>query len=331
MLIVLDTNLIPRKGTLRNVEIATILRVAHALGARAAITQTVLAESVSARRREFQKSLDEYDRATQRLSEYHAVTPAYIASADLVAAEWEAQLRATFEVLELQGEDAIEALEREASRIKPVKVDGTGARDAAIWLAVKRSHLSGSDVTHFASNNSADFGIRKSSPILHPDLAEELGDSSERFHYHTTLASIINTICSKAEISVSPAWFTEDLLLSLTDQIVGHNSLSKFADFAGLTPDQVGPIEQLLVSDTRVRDAYSAPNIIVGFLSAEFTLALAREVHETLGTAITGRLGGWFEIEKDVDAVAAFDVTLLRDVQYQRDWTYEEDPLSDAD
>ncbi|MFG3192479.1 PIN domain-containing protein [Streptomyces omiyaensis] len=329
MLITLDTNLIPRKGILRSVEISTILRIASALGARVALTQTVLAESISARRRDVQEAMDAHSRTVQKLGNFCSVDAYYIPSVDAVVDDWEAQLRSAFEELPLSGDDAVEALEREALRIKPSKSNGTGGRDAAIWLTIKRAHLATTGPTHFASNNSEDFAIRKGSDTLHPDLAQELGERLGDFTYHKDLKSIIRTLCSEAEVSIGAASFPEDLSLSIIDQIVAHNDLKNFADFADVSPDEVGPIEKIILDSLRVRSAYSAEGVVVGFLTAKFTLALAAEVHETLGTAITGALGGWFEMGNE--AVALFDITVLRDVRYERPWGPEDDAFDEID
>ncbi|MDI5974041.1 hypothetical protein POF50_032650 [Streptomyces sp. SL13] len=329
MLITLDTNLIPRKGILRSVEISTILRIASALGARVALAQTVLAESISARRRDVQEAMDAHSRTVQKLGNYCSIGSYYVPSVDTVIDDWEAQLRSAFEELSLSGDDAVEALEREALRIKPSKSNGTGGRDAAIWLTIKRAHLATAGPTHFASNNTEDFAIRKGSETLHPDLAQELGERLGDFTYHKDINSIIRALCSEAKVSISATSFPEDLSLSIIDQIAAHDDLRKFADFADVGPEEVGPIENITLDSPRVRSGYSAEDVVVGFLTAKFTLALAAEVHETLGTAITGTLGGWFEM--GTEDVAFFDVTLLKDVRYERPWGSEDDAFDEID
>ncbi|MEU3417408.1 hypothetical protein AB0F39_02530 [Streptomyces murinus] len=329
MLITLDTNLIPRKGILRSVEISTILRISSALGARVALAQTVLAESISARRRDFQEAMDAHSRSVQKLGNFCSVDSYYIPSVDAVVDDWEAQLRSAFEELPLIGDDAVEALEREALRIKPSKNNGTGGRDVAIWLTIKRAHLATTGLTHFASNNTEDFAIRKGSDTLHPDLAQELGERLGDFTYHKDLKSIIRTLCSEVEVSISTSSFSAELLLSVIDQIVAYNDLKNFADFADVSPDEVGPIEKITLDSLRVRSAYSAGGVVVGFMTAKFTLALAAEVHETLGTAIAGILGGWFEMGNE--DVAFFDVTVLKDVRYERPWGPEDDAFDEDD
>jgi hypothetical protein len=79
------------------------------------------------------------------------------------------------------------------------------------------------------------------------------------------------------------------------------------------------PIEVPRISGIDVRSAYSAAEVTVGFISASFQMPLAPEAHETLGTSVTGRLGGWFALS-GAGQVAEFDVTMLRSLSYVRAW-----------
>ncbi|MER7822839.1 PIN domain-containing protein [Streptomyces sp. NPDC096097] len=328
MLISFDTNLLPRQGKVKSVAIATLLRVADALNATVAIPSTVLSESINARRHDAQQAIDQHSKAVSNLSKYCAVDSYYVPSLGSIVQEWEEELKRAFAILELDGEDAVEALEREAMRKKPAKSDGTGARDSAIWLCVKREHFRRSGTTHFASNNTDDFAAKKSDHSLHPDLASELGDSVANFHYHTSVDSVLKALCSRVDASVGAESFSGSALLSVIDQVVGHEDLRKFPDFSDRSPEDFGPIESLEFSDIDVRSAYSAAGIVVGFLAASFVMPLAPEVHETLGTSVSGRLGGWFELTAD-SRVAEFDVSLLRQLAYERPWDVEIPTLED--
>lgn len=317
MLIVLDTNLLPRQGNLRNVSISTLLRVAGTLSSTVAITSTVLSESINARRHDAQEALDRHAKAVSDLSKYCQIDSYYVPSVESIVREWKDDLEETFVVLPLDGEDAKEALLREAMRRKPAKADGTGARDSAIWLCIKRRHLKGAHATHFASNNTGDFGAKKGDPSLHPDLLWELGDRAEDFHYHTSVNSVIEKLCARTQVSITLASFPEDALLSIVEQVVAHQDLTDFPDFVDRSPEDFGPIESLELAEMRVRSAYSAGGVTVGFLTASFVMPLAVDVHETLGTSVSGRLGGWFELADDA-AIVRFDVTLLKELARNR-------------
>ncbi|MEW5631442.1 PIN domain-containing protein [Streptomyces hydrogenans] len=323
MLITLDTNLIPRQGKVVNVAIATLLRVAAALNATVAIPRTVLLESVNARRQNMQKAVDQHNAAISNLSKYCTIESYYVPSVDSVVQDWKEELEGAFGILEIDGEDAVEALEREALRKKPAKSDGTGSRDSAIWLCIKRKHLSKGGATHFASNNTDDFATSKRDHSLHPELAEELGNRLSDFHYHTSIDSIIGALCSPVSVTITPDSFAETVRLSIIDQVVGYEDLEKFPDFAGRTPDDFGPVETILFSDIDVRSAYSAAGVAVGFISASIEMPLAAEAHEEIGTSVTGRVGGWFEISED-GGVGKFDVTFLGDLTYVRPWGGQE-------
>ncbi|MEU1666864.1 PIN domain-containing protein [Streptomyces sparsogenes] len=313
----MDTNLLPRQGKLRNVSISTLLRVAGTLSSTVAITSTVLSESINARRRDAEEALDRHAKAVSNLSKYCQLDSYYVPSLESIVQEWEDGLKETFVILELDGEDAKEALVREAMRRKPAKADGTGARDSAIWLCIKRRHLAGTHVTHFASNNTDDFGAKKGDSSLHSDLLGELGDRAEDFRYHTSINSVIEALCARTQVSLTSASFPEDVLLSIVEQVVTHQDLAGFPDFADRSPEDFGPIESLELAEMRVRSAYSAAGVTVGFLTASFVMPLAVEVHETLGTSVSGRLGGWFELADDT-VVVRFDVSLLRELAHNR-------------
>ncbi|MBT2382391.1 PIN domain-containing protein [Streptomyces sp. ISL-11] len=328
MLIALDTNLLPRQGKVQSVAIATLLRVAPALNATVAIPRVVLAESINARRQEAQEAIDQHSAAVSNLAKYCEVDSYYVPSLDVIVGEWREGLEASFAILELDGEDAVEALEREALRRKPAKSNGTGARDSAIWLCVKREHFKQVGDTHFASGNTDDFAASKRDHSLHPDLAEELGERLSAFHYHTSVESVIAALCSRTKVSITTESFPDDVLLSIIDQVVGHEELNKFTEFSGRSPEDFGPIESLEFTEVNVRGAYSAAGITVGFLSASFEMPFAPEVHETLGTSASGRLGGWFALSSDGEVVE-FDVTLLRSLSYVRPWEAEDETLDD--
>lgn len=322
MLIALDTNLIPRQGRVQNVAIATLLRVAAALNATVAIPRTVLLESVNARRQDAQRAIDQHNAAVSNLTKYCVVDSYYVPSLESIIQEWRGELEETFTILEVDGQDAVEALEREAMRRKPAKSDGTGSRDSAIWLCIKREHLKQEHGTHFASNNTDDFAASKRDHSLHPELAEELGERLQDFHYHTSIDSVIGTLCSRIKVTLTSESFPDEVLLSAIDQVVRHEELDKFPEFSNRSPEEFGPIESLQFPEIGVRSAYAAAGVTVGFLSASFEMPLAAEVHETLGTSVSGRLGGWFELA-DNGRVAEFDVTYLGGMAYTRPWEAE--------
>jgi len=317
MLIVLDTNVLPRQGKVETVMISTILRVASALGARVSITETVLHESVNARMEEATRAVDQHPQALAKLSRLSHVQPYYVPSVEQIVSSWREQLLAAFEILELHGDDAREALQREASRRKPAKVGGTGARDAAIWLCVKREHSVDPTTTHFVSANTEDFAASRSNRQLHPDLQTEVANSNGEFVYHVSLDSLLAAIGAPAPLVLSAEFCSTEILLSVVEQIIGHEELRKFPDFASRAPEEFGPIEGIELYDVMVKSSYFAAERIVAFVVARFTMRLAEEVRETLGSSVVGRIGGWVELPANGSGtVERFDVTFIGEIGY---------------
>lgn len=329
MLIVLDTNLLPRRGKLRSVEISTLLRVAPALDATVSIPRIVLSEAINARRELIQQAIDQHNSAMSNIAKYYDVNPPYIPSLETLVDEWKGDLESSFNILELEGSDAVEALEREAMRRKPAKSNGTGARDSAIWLCVKREHFKGTVHTHFVSGNTEDFAASKRDHSLHPELVEELGEKSADFHYHTKIESLIDFLCSRVEVSLSMNSFPGDILLSMVDQIVGHEDLNKFPDFSDRDSEDFEPIESLRLTEVNVRSAYFAAETTVGFMSTSFQMPLASEAHDEFGTSVDGKLGGWFVLSSSGE-VSEFEVTILKSLSYVRSEDCRDGDLMDS-
>jgi hypothetical protein len=90
------------------------------------------------------------------------------------ADKWRTELLVGMRFIEGSAGHAYEALNRELNRIPPAH-DGKGARDAAIWLAIRDDHRSRSEPGFFVSGNHTDFGVPPNGE-LHPELkAEVLG------------------------------------------------------------------------------------------------------------------------------------------------------------
>jgi hypothetical protein len=97
---------------------------------------------------------------------------------------WRERLEILGDVLPAAGDDAIEALRREARRVPPARPQldgkgadkgGRGARDCAIWLAVVRDHLSRTEEGHFITSDVTDF---LSEGDLKPELVQDIGDGA---------------------------------------------------------------------------------------------------------------------------------------------------------
>jgi len=77
------------------------------------------------------------------------------------SAAYQAEILKIFDLVELDGDSAIEALRREARRIPPASssfdTEGSGARDVAIWLSLLRESARLAEVLYFISSDKRAF------------------------------------------------------------------------------------------------------------------------------------------------------------------------------
>ncbi|AKL68117.1 PIN domain-containing protein [Streptomyces sp. Mg1] len=146
-MIVLDSNqlrfVLPHSPALR-----LFSAVAERAGHTLATTDTVIREVVRQRRGELAGALAVFAKARREanrllppgkgLSAVNLPDRTRSAKVREAVAEFEGDLRRTFRVLTTAPEDALTALEMEADQ-RPPCTNGTGARDAAIWLTAARA------------------------------------------------------------------------------------------------------------------------------------------------------------------------------------------------
>jgi hypothetical protein len=236
--IIFDTNVLPLVGSLDNVLMSSILRVAEHSGRDVLIPEIVLHESVNLRREAVDSAVQQLLTVISQASRLFEVPAIYLPDPLAVSLEWEAELRDRLNVLQLDGEDAAEALCREAKRLVPAK-EGRGGRDSAIWLSVRRAAmaLSDSDVI-FVSANTGDFADPQNKNELHPDLVAELGDAAPRLTYLNSTTKLLDHIATKAEFTPNPEDFRmgEDSEIEtdiLTDLFNFHLEDDRFSDAIG--------------------------------------------------------------------------------------------------
>lgn len=186
-MIVLDSNqlrfVLPGSPALR-----LLSAVAERAGHTLATTDTVIREVVRQRREElgsalaaFIKSRREANRLLPPGNRITAVNFPDRFRAEKVqaaVAEFEADLRTTFRVLATAPEDAVTALEWEADQ-RPPCTNGTGARDAVIWLTTARacrsleSDASGRPLPVIFVSQDSDFRGPGKASTLAPELAND--------------------------------------------------------------------------------------------------------------------------------------------------------------
>lgn len=151
-----------------------------------ALSEVVVQEAVNRQHQNAVENIDGINKWHKLLSaQFASLEGIYIPTADEVADHYREILNSKFISLLLNGSQAIEALRREALRILPAR-NGSGSRDAAIWLTVRDLVQDGHEVALITAN-SKDFG---KGGTLHPALLQELSNP-ELFSYYGSLGNYL--------------------------------------------------------------------------------------------------------------------------------------------
>jgi hypothetical protein len=199
MTIYIDTNVLPRSGTLGAPHIAALQAVAKARGLEIVLPSLALEESVSARSRDALQAFEALASAHKRASRFAEVVLTYIPSAEDAAVEWRQALVATFRIADLPPHSALEALQREVHR-KPPARRGVGGRDAAIWLTVVNEHLKSKGAGYFVSENTDDFADPADRNELHPELTAELPPEAEPLYFHPSIDTLMEALATPLQL-----------------------------------------------------------------------------------------------------------------------------------
>nr|WP_141214031.1 hypothetical protein [Mycobacterium marinum] len=262
---------------------------------RLSVADITLHESINLKMAEAEGWIEGLQRSHRRLGEIVPMRPIYIPSIEELSAEWEAAIRAHFDVLEVDGNDAREALRREARRILPAQ-KGVGARDSAIWLTAKRLASVGSSVI-LVTNNTGDFG--KGS--LHPTLADELNGVDDRLVYLTSLQALIETIAAK---TANPQFSSAQAAAILTDSARSHAlDLLEKSEFEAMTAEDVLNAE-LVFGDIVVYSTYVLDDRGLLNLGGKF------ELKDAVGdeTMAAAQFEAWVEFDPATGEFAKGDV-----------------------
>ncbi|WP_432485700.1 PIN domain-containing protein [Kineococcus esterisolvens] len=200
MTIYLDTNVLPRKGPLRSAALDALLRIAQQRRQVVAIPEIVVHESVNARYESVLNEVEKLRKAVSEASSFFDVDPVYLPEPEEVATNWEETLRHTFEVIPDAPDHALEALRREARRVRPAS-KGKGARDSLIWLTVLRHAKDSKGTHHFVSSNTNDFQGLKD--LLHDDLATEARQQGVDLEYSSTTETLLARLADQANYTIS--------------------------------------------------------------------------------------------------------------------------------
>jgi hypothetical protein len=325
MTIVLDTNILPRWGTLNAPHFGAILAVAKATGEDIVLPRLVLEESVSARRRAADTAFAALSGAHRRASQYSEVVQTYMPSSDEVAEEWRQVLEETFTVVETPGNAAVEALHREAHRMRPAR-EGRGGRDVAIWLTALNRFSRDQGRAFFVSENTKDFSDENDPHILHPHLVEESTKyCKDVLVFCTSVDDLIENLATPVDVDLDvnrvfqSADFLEalriaidlDMLPKLTVKKVDGSAVPT-GELYVTTPVKTDKVEYRQVRAYRVEQTLYA---LAGFSARlTFTIGLlsrskkqVRELLLTLSGEVDARC--WIEFEESDSSPVKIDVS----------------------
>jgi hypothetical protein len=189
-----------------NPVLSALLRICAIRSYPVYISDVTRTESLNKRKILAREAIESLGSAVREMSKIFGLDELdYYIPSDINAMEaWDQELSATFTILETDGEDAKEALHREASRRPPAREtnsgSATGGRDSAIWLSIKRMHIASTDqFTYFISSNTKDFATSRDDHQLRAELSSELGESVDRFIYVSSLERAVQLLAPSSE------------------------------------------------------------------------------------------------------------------------------------
>lgn len=228
-MIILDTNVLPRHGSLAGPTVALVRAIAQKTGHHVALPAIVVEEAVAEFDRDLKKEWSKARAAADALARFF---PGYrIRRPDLAARveQWRTDLEQSFTILDSPAGAADEALRREAHRISPARTagdKGIGARDALIWLTVLEAHRKApaSGATYFVTNNAADFGRDGLLPPLQEEIDEV--ETTASFQYLTSMAGLLDALATPAgEGPTAQELLASDELRSTVEKVLGSLDL----------------------------------------------------------------------------------------------------------
>jgi len=288
---IFDTNALPIGSDLTSPIWLSIFRLCSKSGIQACLPNIVVHESVNLRRDAYDEASSAFLRAFKRLSRIYEAPPVYIPDPNEVSESWEQELRSSFRILDMHGDDAAEALRREATRYPPAR-GGRGARDSVIWLTACRLAKEGTHV-HLVSRNTKDFAGEDGSS-LHSTLSLELDGISGTLHYHVGVDEFIEHVASP---SAKPSLDAGDVLVAIIDELreSALQQLSAREGFAELSVEETASLQVTLESVAVLR-AYAIDNDGLALIDAKGRVELKIESGELFAdAAVTAR--AWIEYE----------------------------------
>ena len=310
-MIFIDTNMLPRQGSLRNVLMSSVLRVAAHNGIDICISEVVLEESVSARGRAVDEATQKLREAINQASKVIALDDIYIPGREDEVARWEEELRSTFRVIPVKGDHAVEALRREAFRRRPAR-EGKGARDAAIWLCAIDYALEHKLPIYFVSDNTEDFADPAQTDRLHSDLLAECDELAVQVSFHRSLDSLIGSLATRVDFAPSiealSAGAASTLLLLA---IFNAHQAAETGPLARFVPSEVTEVEEV----QRLK-AYKVDQLTLSLVRIKLRLAVTNlDGPEREELLLQCTFKAWVESLGDDSDIIAIDIDNIGEVR----------------
>jgi hypothetical protein len=198
------------RGTLQGPELSAVHALARAHKQPILIPSVALDEATANRRRDIQQALDEVRGAIRNASWAFKVPGFQEPRPAALALSWQREILKAAEVLPISSEHATEALFREIERVAPTR-EGEGARDAAIWMAVRDHHLGSDQQGYFVSANVKHFASKQGD--LRDELAAELVRAQRPLHFVRSLADLVAALAPDKGSDVAPEAVAESALV----------------------------------------------------------------------------------------------------------------------
>ncbi|MFJ9470096.1 PIN domain-containing protein [Streptomyces caniferus] len=311
-MIFLDTNVLPRMGSLKNVLMSAVLQVATHSGQKIYVCDVVVEEAVNIRKELASEAMQKLQDAFNQANKLLDLESIYIPDLQEVADAWRGELTSTFEVVPVGGDQAVEALKREAARKRPAR-EGKGARDSAIWLSMLEYAVGREDSIHFVSDNKEDFADTSDAKRLHPDLVEDCKVRSVEVVYHRNLDSLLEALSQK--VATAPAVEHVEAATSILHEALFNAGLPQ--EISDQFHSGRGFLIDVTVSGVRKVKSYRVEDAVLSLvaLSLEVDTELADEVDPPKVPLIV-ECRAWVRADANSGSVATIDVeeiTALRE------------------
>jgi hypothetical protein len=167
--------------------------IAREHGLEIVIPEVALDESVAKRREQIESKISAIRGAVDKARDFFEAPPFRSPDVDELVAKYRRELLNGMRVIPLVADHAVEALHREINRIPPAR-EGHGARDAAIWLAIRDDHRSKAEHSYFVSGNRRDFG--EPDDQLKSELRAEIA-RSQPFTYVQEISALLPLLAER--------------------------------------------------------------------------------------------------------------------------------------